>query len=102
LTRCGDRSIIPLDLKREKRFQVRSVRKSERTGILRTDLAFTFEPAWNGHFLIGMELNRSAAPIIRTINENWRREEIEFSIPEAAEIIVWETGNGRERPYDGA
>jgi hypothetical protein len=64
-------------------------RKSERTEFLRTDPTFTFEPAWNGHFLIGIELNRSSAPIIWTIDANGRKEEIEFSIPEAAEIIVW-------------
>jgi hypothetical protein len=63
-------------------------RKSSRVEILRTDDHRGFEPRWDGHMLLGLELNRTSTPIIWTMDENGRKEEVPFSIPEAGQLLV--------------
>jgi hypothetical protein len=46
-------------------------------------------PIWSGPFLVGADLNDSSSPIIWTLDRGGRKEEIRFSIPEAANVLIY-------------
>jgi len=64
-------------------------RNAERSEILRTGRYEIPAPIWSGDRLIGLELNDTSTPIFWTIDRNGRKEEIQFSIPDAARITIW-------------
>jgi hypothetical protein len=65
--------------------QVLYTRVSDRPEIRHDGIASAI---WNGHVLIGVEKNRTSAPIVWTLDGSSRKDETRFPIPDAATVNI--------------
>jgi len=70
-------------------------RKSERAESFRA-ADYPFVPIWSGYGLIGVRMNRTSSPTVWASSSSAGIEDLQFTIPDAGQIIVWSVAASKD------